>query len=189
MAFLDRFVDRFFKTDSEGRTIFYCSGWFWGGRGYIVPDESRKQQIHRFVRHYYTAFAIVILIWSALLAPVLDFLTGGNPWWVPWAGVICLSLVLGLVCQVWYFLSIARLVRGLSTARVKYTLSERLNDEAKLHIAFWWTSLAFFVLLTGLGIAVLLKGEVYAGLGGIVLFGCFLMMTAYMIWLKKRGSS
>ena len=51
MSYFDGLTDGVFKTDPEGKFLFYP----WGvlGKGYVLPDDSKKQQLRKFITLWY----------------------------------------------------------------------------------------------------------------------------------------
>lgn len=71
MDYFDGLTDTKFKTDTQGRLLFYP----WGilGKGSFLPDESKKQQIRRFVRLYYIMFLPAIIGTIVFIGCVYSF--------------------------------------------------------------------------------------------------------------------
>ncbi len=175
MGYFDGLTDGSFKTDDEGRLLFYrwsvFFGIIWRGKGYILPDEVKKQQIRRFVK----LFQMVCL-------PVII------------AGVIIVgfySFFLLPLFFLWYFFVTARLLKGLDVTSEKLTLRESYSSSAKSHnfVTLWimLISSIFFVLLVGFGLVLHVYDSWLIGLAIIIFFGAVAIVIGYMITLKERG--
>jgi hypothetical protein len=59
MGYFDGLTDAVFKIDREGKLLFYP----WGvlGRGYVLPNDSKKQQVRKFLSLWYKVSPPVII--------------------------------------------------------------------------------------------------------------------------------
>lgn len=71
MGYYDRLIDTCFKTDDEGKILFYRFGIF--EKGYILPDEAKKQQIRRFVKLNYIVSTHAIIATGTIVGWVYSF--------------------------------------------------------------------------------------------------------------------
>jgi len=65
MGFFRRLTDSSFKTDSDGKTIFYPWGVF--GKGYVLPSKEYEEKIRSFLTKYYAFGLIAIIVIGAFL--------------------------------------------------------------------------------------------------------------------------
>ena len=69
MGYFDGLTDGIFKTDSEGRFLFYP----WGvlGKGYVLPDDSKKQEVRQFVSLWYKVSLPAIIVVGMLIVSII----------------------------------------------------------------------------------------------------------------------
>lgn len=166
MGYFDGLTDVVFKIDRQGRHLFYP----WGtlGRGYILPNTQKKQQIRNFVKLYY----IVSL-------PTIIVVTIAVEWMYAFA-----LLPVGLL---WYILTIRRLLRGLEVTQDKLSLAESYTNSAKSHsLETLWLMLVCSILFVLAGIWILSEGQWLLGLASIIFFGTGSFFFGYMI--KARNT-
>ena len=169
MGYFDGLTDACFKTDDEGRILFYRCGIF--EKGYILPDEAKKQQIRRFVKLYYMVSLPAIFATGIIVGWVYSFS----------------SLPLFFL---WYFFVTARLLKGLAVTGEKMTLQESYSSSAKSHnIVTLWLMLIFsiFFVLGGLALVLFVHDSWLIGLASIVFFGVIAIVAGYMIKVKRIG--
>src|ERR1700681_2027229 len=152
MDYFDGLTDAKFKTDAEGRLLFYP----WGilGKGYVLPDESRKQQVRRFVRLSYIVF------WPVMIGTMI---------FIGWI----FSFVVLFFLFLWYYFETSRFLEGLSATGEKLSLSESYKNSAKSHnMATLWILLIFSVLFVLSGFAILVhnKDAWFVGMASIIFF-------------------
>jgi len=117
-----------YKTDAEGRLLFFRWGGFFG-KGYIIPNESKEQEIRRFLKLYYMVVLAVVIA------------TGVTVGWV-------FNFFLLPLFYLWYFLTFARLLKGLAVTGERLTLRESFSSSAKSHsIVNLWMMLIFSIIL------------------------------------------
>jgi len=73
MGFVKALLEGNFRTDEEGRTVFYPNS-FWGA-GYVVSAE-RKREIIRFLAKFFGSVLILFLL--CLLMPFLLFVSSND---------------------------------------------------------------------------------------------------------------
>jgi hypothetical protein len=98
MRVLDTLTDELFKSDGEGRTIFYPLGV--RGKGYVIPNSDKTRELRRFVKFYYVVSLSLIFVTN---------LTVGWIFGVVWAFPLIF----------WYWLGINRQLVGLATTMEK----------------------------------------------------------------------
>ena len=167
MGYFDGLTDGIFKTDSEGRFLFYP----WGvlGKGYVLPDDSKKQEVRQFVSLWYKVSLPAIIV------------VGAGIGWIFTLGLLPLLLP-------WYFFTMARLLRGLATTSTRLTLRESYTNSAKSHTTGslrFLLALSILFVLAGLVIVLLNKGDWIIGLASILFFGLCAIAIGYMMKLKK----
>jgi hypothetical protein len=167
MDYFDGLTDAKFKNDAQGRLLFYP----WGilGKGYVLPDESKKQQIRRFVRLSYIVF------WPAIIGTII---------FIGWV----FSFVVLFLLFLWYFFEISRFLKGLPVASERLGLSESYTNSAKSHnMATLWIMLIFSVLFVLSGFAILVhnRDAWFVGLASIIFFGASSLANGYMIKVKN----
>jgi hypothetical protein len=169
MDYFDGLTDAKFKTDAQRRLLFYP----WGilSKGYVLPDESKKQQIRRFVRLYYIVF------WPVIIGTMI---------FIGWIFSFAVMFLLFL----WYYFETSRFLKGLPIAGEKLSLSESYTSSAKSHnMATLWILLIFSVLFVLSGFAILVhnRDAWFIGLASIIFFGASSLANGYMIKVKNAG--
>jgi len=167
MDYFDGLTDAKFKTDTQGRLLFYP----WGilGKGYVLPDESKKQQIRRFVRLSYIVF------WPAIMGTII---------FIGWVFSFAVLFLLFLR----YFFETSRFLKGLPATSERLSLSESYTNSAKSHnMLTLWILLIFSVLFVLSGFAILVhnKNAWFVGLASIIFFGASSLASGYMIKVKN----
>ena len=167
MGYFDGLTDASFKTDGEGRFLFYRCGIF--GKGYILPDELKKQQIRRFVKLFYMVSLPTIIATGIIVGWVYSF-------------------ILLPFFFLWYFFATARLLKGLAVTGEKLTLRESYSSSAKSHnIVTLWIMLIFsiFFVLSGFAFVLYVHDAWLIGLASIFFFGATAIVISYMIKVKR----
>jgi hypothetical protein len=166
MDYFDGMTDGKFKTDGQGRALFYP----WGvlGKGYILPDQSKKQQIRKFVKLYCTFF------WPVILAALI--FTGWK-----------FAVVVLFVMLFYYRLETSKFLEGVPSTDERLTLKESYANSARSH-NLWslWMIAIFSVLFLSSSIAILIrnKNAWIFGLVSVVFFGASAFVHGYMIKVK-----
>lgn len=174
MGYFEGLTDINFKTDDEGKTLFFP----WGviGRGYVLPDESKKQQIRRFKRIYH-------VISIPCMGTIAIAILGG--WFY------CSVLI--LIFPLWYFLGTTLLLKGLPLAYdSKLSIKESYANSSKAHnIKTLWLMLFFSVLFVLAGVVIFLfdKSTWFLSLICILFFGTSGCGVGYMIKNHHKGQS
>jgi hypothetical protein len=113
MGYFEGITDSYFKTDKEGKTLFYPWG-ILGGKGYILPD-NRKADFRSLIKKY-----------MQISLPVALAITIFFKWWV----VIFFALPLYL-CT--YAIWIRKLTKDFTVSAEKLTLDESTTNAARSH--------------------------------------------------------
>lgn len=169
MGYFDGLSDAIFKTDAKGRSIFYP----WGvlGKGYILSNEPRKQQIRRFIKFYYMVSLPSIIAVGILLG------------WI-------ISVALLPIFFFWYFFATARLLRGLPVAGGRLSLSESYQSSAQAYaITYLWFMLIFFCItfvLAGIDLLLFHKASRFLGLTVMICCGAGSCVFGYMIKIRNK---
>jgi hypothetical protein len=169
MGYLDSFADPLFKTDAEGRIVFFPNGKL--GRGRIVPDAATALKLHNTVK-----YATPLLILVAVAAVIgLGTLVG-----------IAVAVVIGLLYQLY----LRSRVSGLPYSDVALTFGEVRQRQADALGLGWLTVLAIgsaVLAASSLAMALMDRRQVWMGVFGCVLFGLCLIMFLNMIRLRQRS--
>lgn len=168
MGYFDALTDACFKTDDEGRIFFYRCGIF--GKGYILPDEAKKQQIRRFVKLYYMVSLPAIIATGIIVGWVYSFFS------IP-------------LFFLWYFFATARLLKGLAVTGERLALQESYSSSAKSHnFVTLWIMLIFsiFFVLAGFALVLYAHDAWLIWLASIIFFGAIAIVIGYMIKIKRR---
>ncbi len=186
MSVIDGIVDASFKTGEDGSPLFYP----WGilGRGYVIPNARRKEQIQVFLRRY-TLIGLTVTVVVGLAAMAVMMFAS---WW----GGIALWLALlaaALIGGAWVA---AQLTRGLERTPTRLTFGEGYTNAARSlsQTALWlleFISLAL-VALSVIAIAAFLSdgrspwfyGS--AGAVGVLVFAAGAVMFGLMLYAKAR---
>ena len=169
MGYLDSFSDPLFKTDEEGRTVFFPNGKL--GRRRIVPDAATAEQL-RNTGKYGTPLRIVVAV-AAVLG--LGTLVG-----------LGVAIVLGILFQVY----LRWRVSGLAASDARLTFGEVRQRQADALGMGWLTALAVgsaVLAATSLFMALIDRRQVWMGVFGTILFGVCLILFLNMIRLRRRS--
>ena len=171
MGYFNGITDIYFKTEDKGRTLFYPWGVF--GRGYILPDESKRQKIREFKKRYHM---VSIPCFATIAVAIL----------YGWVGCFIIIPIFPL----WYFFRTAQLLKGVpSVTGTKMGLKESFEISSKSHnIIILWLMLIVSVLFTIAGIITFIfdKSAWPLGLICILFFGAAGCAIGYMIKAKKQ---
>ncbi len=167
MGYFDALAAGVIKTDPEGKLLFYPWGFL--GRGYVLPDESKKQKVRKFLNLWYKVSLLAIIGIGAGLG---------------WAfTVVLLPFVFS-----WYYFKTSQLLRGLSTTSTRLTLRESYTSSAKSHTTAslgFLLALSILFVLAGLWVLLFKKEEWIIGLTSILFFGLCAFAIGYMIKLNN----
>ena len=112
MGYFDGLTGGVFKIDPEGKFLFYS----WGvlGKGYVLPDDFKKQELRKFIS-----------LWYKVSLPAIIGIGVGIGW--------IFTLVLLPFVFSWYYFTTRLLLRGLSITGTRLTLRESYTSSAKSH--------------------------------------------------------
>lgn len=178
MRYFTYIAEQSFKTDAEGRHLFYLGSPF--SRPYVVDDPSTASRLFRKLTWHYRVFLSALIIGEAFLFPHII----RHPWvfFVFLGGVVALQwIVLRLV----FFSEL----RALSRAPARLSLRAFYAATARGHsqgvLLLWFVgSLAFVVA----GVAMLLAGGGLSviGIAVAVFFGACAAAWGYALKLKHE---
>jgi hypothetical protein len=169
MGYLDSFADPLFKTDAEGRTVFFPNGKL--ARGRIVPDAATAEDLRKTVK-YGTPVLIVVAV-AAVIG--IGTLVG-----------IGVAIVLGLLFQLY----LRWRVSGLPVSDASLTFGEVRQRQADALGTGWLIVLAIgsAVLVAGSAFMALADpSQTWMGIFGTIFFGVCLILFLNMIRLRRRS--
>ncbi|MDX2155220.1 MAG: hypothetical protein SFW09_01825 [Hyphomicrobiaceae bacterium] len=172
---LDIFIEPLFRTDPEGRQVFFPWG-VWAA-GYVLPDAVTAESMRRTLRTTWLVFFLVGIPLAILLMPLRD------P--VDLLPVIAASAIVSLAMLGWF----RWLARDLQRSSMKLPLREAQDAQTR---AMGRTGiLAMMVLsliLMALGVATLVTaGHDRRWIGGL-LIGMFGLCLVVLAWHWRRLS-
>jgi hypothetical protein len=169
MGYLDSFADPLFKTDADGRTVFFPSGKL--GRGRIVPDAATALRLRNAVK-----YGMPVMILLAVVAVTGLSLPIG----------LAVAVAIGILFQVYMQFQ----VRGLAYSDARLTFGEVRQRQADALGFGWLVALAVgsaVLALSSLAMAILSPEQVWMGVFGTVFFGVCLAMILNMIRIRSRA--
>ena len=179
MGYFDGLSDGSFKLDRQGRWVFYP----WGalGKGYVLPDEARKDRIRQFVKRY----LLVTLPLSILFGVAFSNVALSRRLTV-WTGVLIGLLPLDFVGSiVFYGWRTARLLEGFRVSEEKLRIAEAYRNSAKSHnlaiLIFFFVLSALFVVA---GLWLISQNRVMVGALSVALFGACTVGIGFMLKAK-----
>lgn len=140
MGYFDGIVDASFKSTKEENLLFYPFGVL--GKGYVLPDITKKQEIRNKLKVFYkVTFSVVIPLNPIIL---LLAITHRITWWL--AILFYLGLSGGLTLYGFYITK--NWVKELLPTSEKLTLAESYSNSGKSHnIIFLWVMEVFSILI------------------------------------------
>jgi len=171
MDYFDGMTDGKFKTDAQGRFLFYP----WGvlGTGYVLPDEPKKQQIRKFVK------LCCVLFWPLMIGTII---------FVGWA----FSFVMLFLILLYYGFETSKFLKGVPVTGDRLTLRESYANSAKSHnLGTLWMMTIFSALFLLSSFAILKhnKDAWLFGLVSVIFFGASTFAHGYMIKAKRLSRS
>ena len=131
MGYFDSIAEASFKTDADGRKLFFPWGSF--GRGYVIPTEDA------YVETRTTLTRMQKVVFAAVLASLLA---------APWAPVLVLSAY-GVVLAIWA----RRTTAGWGRSSDRLSLLEAYDNQARsMSRRALWSLLVASLLFTALGV-------------------------------------
>jgi len=169
MGYFEGLADASFKKDSSGNSVFYA----WGvlGKGRVLPDETTKTKLRKFVIRYYQ-----IMLPIAILLGIFRL-------WIP------AILVLTLLTLGFYFY-VNQVTKDCPICTEKLTLKESYKNSAESHstLMLWFMLLASLLFVLG-GVWMFIKGKLFIGLGSVVFFGLCSAVFILMLKVKRKSRS
>lgn len=165
MGYFDGLTDAAFKTDTEGRQVFYP----WGvlGKGYVMRDADHYQSLREKIKLMYMV-SLPLVIFNQV---VFGFVA---------------NLIFVPIYFVWYLVMLKRWTSGLDISGEKMTMAEARRNSAKSHnrgtLVFFVVVSAVFVML---GLWMMGSGHFWAGLLSAAFFGA----CGVSIWMMLRDKS
>lgn len=168
MGYFDGLTDAAFKTDAEGRQVFYP----WGvmGKGYVTRDVAHYQKLRQNIKWMYMVVLPVIILNQAIFGMK--------------ANLVFLPLYF-----VWYLVMLKRWTSGLDVSSEKMTVAEARRNSAKSHNR---GTLIFFVIVSAifvvLGLWMMTAGHFWQGVFAAGFFGACGVMIGLMLRDKSKAS-
>lgn len=170
-SYFDGITSQLFKKNSEGKDVFYPWGFF--GRGYIIPNEERKKQLHKTFKR---------LNFVSILANIFLLRFFGL------YGIIFLAFY-----TFGYYIAIQTITRHMPRSTEKLQFLEAYSNASDIFSFFD----LFFLFLGSLGFviagvwAIASDKGIGVGVLAILFFGCCLGISSFMIYKKltSRGSN
>ena len=179
LGYFDTIVSNSFKTDDDGRDIFFPWGSF--GRGYEIPSEAESERLRRIlIRMNKTWLPMVFVV------PFFPILVSPH-WWIIF--VLLLPFTAGHV------LWVRHLTKGLRRSEVRMTrltFRENFARTVEAH-SMWMLWLGLLILLLNVSLGVLFL--VFApskwpfGLVLIIVFGIGSLYFGAMLVAKNKQSA
>ena len=142
ISIYDQIIENEFKTDSEGRTVYFAKGLT--KPGYILPDEEKKTEIKKIISRYSSIF-MTLFLGSFFLHNFFISL-----------------IIFPLIHFGWYRRKIYKAIEGLQVSDLKPKL-----DPVNLVIGVGLIGIvAIVVLLSGIMIPIIVRS---GGLKGIII--------------------
>jgi len=182
MGYFDGLVDGSFKKADGGTTLFYPNGIF--GKGYVIPNVRKKEEIRSFLKRYtIAALATIVISAAAIFSSVEVF---AIPWWIPAVLYLSILMALSLLADA----NIRYLTKGLALADQRISPAEMYRNSARSHDlgTLWVLAVLSFFMTIGSG-WMALDGDAawylrLAGLLGVLFFGAGATAIGYMIKVK-----
>lgn len=155
-----------FRYDYKGRPIYYP----WGilGKGYILPDESEKIRISRYVKVFN-----IIGMSIAFIGSLISFV---------------FFILFFPIFIIFHYLIISRLIKNypVSALDLTYYESLKLNAQGSSKKLLWFlVILSLFMVIFSIGALFMKPDNPFIAFTGIVLFG-FCAFIFYMMLKMKE---
>ncbi|MDY0008197.1 MAG: hypothetical protein RBS08_00695 [Bdellovibrionales bacterium] len=166
MGYFDGLTDAAFKTDVQGRQVFYP----WGvmGKGYVLRDAEHHASLRGKIKLMYMV-TLPLIIFNQV---VFGFIA---------------NLIFLPVYIIWYLVMLRVWTGGLEISSEKITIAEARRNSAKSHnrgtLIFFVIVSVIFVLL---GLLMMADGHVVPGLICSVFFGGCGWMIGQMLRDKSK---
>ncbi len=169
MSLFDGILNSYFRVNSKGDAEYYPNGIF--GKGYIVPNKEKENEIRRFLKKFY--FTLILII------PVLVTICLFSDF------VYVLYLIPLMV--IWAIYTNRLHTKNLQTTEKKLKWNESLQNSANSHnkTTLWLLFVASMILsAAGIFLLVLGEGSVLFYLFDITFFGVCSIIYLKMIKMK-----
>lgn len=167
MSYFDGLTEASFKKNNEGQTLYYP----WGvlGRGYLVTDIEKENQLRKFTKMNYVIILPIVVITQILF------------------GIIP-NLVILPIYMIVFVVLLKKFTAGLPTVTEKLKVGEAYRNSASRHNLFTLIILEIAALLFALaGLLFIIEGRnVLLGVFAVVLFGFTAAAIAFMAWSKIK---
>lgn len=171
MRYFDALTDAHFKTDKDGRTVFFPWGML--GHGYALASPEEAQKLRRQIKSYVIVSVVLIVV---VLLPL------------GWLAGLAVGTPLILFYLVWMF----SLLRRLQRSDVRMSVTEGLQAQASGYnpIVLWLMDF-FSVACVAVGVIILIvePGEWPMALLTVVMFGTCAAVFTRMLVLRRRTTA
>ena len=184
MGYFDGLVDGNFKLLEDGTTLFVPNSPF--GKGYIIPDTQRAQEIRMSLKRATFSAMLVLVISAGLLFSVSSDSTGSQWLFCTIYTLICLGVIF------FAHVKIKEWTHGLVSTDQKISLMESHQVIAQsFGMPTLWMFLIISLLMTFVAFVVLLneRGEWYLRLPGLLawlLGGLGTIASGYFMGLRMK---
>jgi hypothetical protein len=172
MRYFNALTDAYFKTDKDGRTVFFPWGFL--GRGYTLASDEETQRLRRQIKSYIIVSMVLVV---AVMVP-LGLLSG---------------LAVGVPFVLFYLVWMFYLLRRLQRSDERMSMKEGLQAQASGYnnpIFLWLmdiVSLAFVV--SGVVIVIVEPGEWPMALLTVAMFGSCAAFFTRLLILRRRTAA
>ena len=170
MAYFDGLTDGSFKTDNDGCHVYFP----WGvmGKGYVLPNEEKKEEIRSFLKRYYQVGLILII---------------GTQIFVGWRLNLFVFLPILLIV---FYVRKRTLLKGIPISTAKLTVSESFAASASSHnlATLWLLEVCSLLFVVG-GVLIMVSsgGGILMGLLPIIFFGLTSIAIGRMLVVKMKS--
>jgi hypothetical protein len=168
MRLFNSLISSSFKTDSNGRIVFYPFGIF--GKSYILPSERTKYDIEYFLKRFFIiSFTLTIGI-------------GVGASWI-------ISFIIVPIFIIFLYFKVKKITSNLESSNEEYDFNENLKQSVVKHsMEKLW--LLFFICAFGLLFCIVQlvfnPDAFFIGLLGIVFFLSGAIMLFKMVCIKRQ---
>jgi Na+/melibiose symporter-like transporter len=175
MGYFDGLTVSSFKTDAQGRELFFI----WGklGKGRVIPSEDDAAAVRRYLKNYYICVFIGIV-------PMVLF-SGHDAFSVRWLATLGIFVLIAMVAlmPLWFR------TRAWPLADERMTYRESMSASAQAHgvVSLSILIVLGLVMVAGSLFVLLYTDETLVGGVGMVFFGAALAVFIIMLWARRRG--
>ena len=174
--YFDSLVEPLFKTDTEGREIYFPAGVFSKGR--VVTDAAEGVALRRKVRGAYIVLFLGVLPLSLGLLPWLRVST--------WVAAIVMGAVVGLAMNAYFY----ALARHLPASDERMNMGEAYRSQAQKLGRGWLLALAIsMAVLAMASVAAALLDDTFGLVEGIAAAAFFSALTAVFVYQLRSLKS